>query len=166
MRDYCISAVSAAFGRRNFPGTPASVMVTILWIPSRGGVEKQRSQQKPAIILSIDQISCFRLVSYSLSMASSSESSSSNFQLIINNALKAYEKRTKRDLLAHPLTAQLYSCNSPDAILAILQQQVIGLDQLRSSDDRWTKWLRPTVSVLYAVSATLGEGVGLVSLRI
>ena len=32
--------------------------------------------------------------------------SSSNFQLIINNALKAYEKRTKNDLLAHPLAAQ------------------------------------------------------------
>jgi hypothetical protein len=40
-------------------------------------------------------------------------SSSSNFQLIINNALKAYEKRTKEDLLAHPLAAQLQACNSP-----------------------------------------------------
>ena len=89
--------------------------------------------------------------------------SSSNFQLIINNALKAYEKRTKKDLLAHPLAAQLQACNSPGAILAVLQQQVQGLDQSRSSDDRWTKWLDPTVNVLFALSATLGAGVGLVA---
>jgi hypothetical protein len=90
--------------------------------------------------------------------------SSSNFQLIINNALKAYEKRTKKDLLAHPLASQIQACNSPSAILAVLHQQVQELDQSQSSDDRWTKWLDPTVGVLYALSATLGEGVGLVSL--
>jgi hypothetical protein len=90
--------------------------------------------------------------------------STSNFQLIFNNALKAYEKRTKKDLLAHPLAAQLQACNSPGDILSILQQQAQGLDQSQSSD-RWTKWLDPTVNVLYALSGTLGEGVGLVSLR-
>jgi hypothetical protein len=91
--------------------------------------------------------------------------SSSNFQLIFNNALKAYEKRTKMDLLAHPLASQLQACDSPAAILVVLQQRVQELDQSRSSDDRWTKWLDPTVNVLYALSATLGEGVGLVSLK-
>ena len=91
--------------------------------------------------------------------------SSSSFQLIINNALDAYKKRTKRDLLAHPLVSQLQTCNSPAAILTVLQQQVQGLDQSRSSDDRWTKWLDPTVNVLFNLSATLGEGVGLVRFR-
>ena len=90
--------------------------------------------------------------------------SSSNFQLIINNSLKAYEKRTKNDLLAHPLASQLQACDSPGAILAVLQQQVQGLDQSRSRDDRWTKWLDRTVNVIYALSGTLGAGVGLVSL--
>jgi hypothetical protein len=89
--------------------------------------------------------------------------STSNFQLIFNNALKVYEKRTKKDLLAHPLAAQLQACNSPGDIIAILQQQAQGLDQSRSSD-RWTKWLDPTVNILYTLSSTLGEGVGLVSL--
>jgi hypothetical protein len=92
-------------------------------------------------------------------------SSSNNFQLIFNNALKVYEKHTRKDLLAHPLASQIQACNSPSAILAILQQQVQGLDQSRSGDDRWTKWLDPTINVLYTFSATLGEGVGLVSLR-
>ena len=79
-------------------------------------------------------------------------SSSSNFQLIFNNALKAYEKRTRRDLLAHPLAAELQNCNSPSEILAILHQKVQGLNQSMNSDDRWTKWLDPTVNVLYMLS--------------
>ncbi|KAI0266923.1 hypothetical protein BGY98DRAFT_1102340 [Russula aff. rugulosa BPL654] len=84
-------------------------------------------------------------------------SSSSNFQLIFNNALKAYEKRTKNDLLVHPLAAELQNCNSPRNILDILHQQVQGLDQSQNSDDRWTKWLDPTVNVLYMLSETLGK---------
>jgi hypothetical protein len=90
--------------------------------------------------------------------------SSSNFQLIIHNALDAYKKRTKNDLLAHPLAPQLQACDSPGAILTILQQQAQGVDQSRT-DDRWTKWLDPTVNVLFAFSATLGTGVGLVCSR-
>jgi hypothetical protein len=90
--------------------------------------------------------------------------SSLNFQLIINNALEAYKKRTKNDLLAHPLAPQLQACDSPGAILAVLQQQVQGLDQSRN-DDRWTKWLDPTINVLFSFSATLGTGVGLVCSR-
>ena len=91
--------------------------------------------------------------------------SSSNFQLIFNNALKAYEKRTKMDILAHPLAAELQNCNYPTKILAVLQQQVQELDQSPSSDDRWTKWLDPTVNVLYMLSETLGEGTSPVSLK-
>ncbi|KAF8486728.1 hypothetical protein F5888DRAFT_164608 [Russula emetica] len=89
-------------------------------------------------------------------------SSSSNFQVIFNNALKAYQKRTKKDLLAHPLAGELENCNSPTKILAVLHQQVQGLDQSLSGNDRWTKWLDPTVNVLYTLSETLGEGISLV----
>ena len=90
---------------------------------------------------------------------------SSGFQLIINNALKSYQKHTKNDLLAHPLASLLQDCNSPADILAILQQQVQGLDQSRNNDERWTKCLSPTVNVLYTFSETLGERVSSVSLR-
>ena len=76
-----------------------------------------------------------------------------------------YKRRTKNDLLAHPLAAQLQSCNSASAILAVLQQQVKELDQSRSSDERWSRWLDPTVNALYILSSSLGEGVGLVRLR-
>jgi DUF438 domain-containing protein len=89
--------------------------------------------------------------------------SSSNFQSLFNAALKEYEKKTKKDLLAHPLAAQLQSCYSITAILTTLQDQVQQFDQRRRGDERLTKWLNPTVNVLYAFSATLGEGVGLVN---
>ena len=92
--------------------------------------------------------------------------SSPNFQLIFNNALEAYKKRTKNDLLAHPLAAQLKTCNSPSDVLRVLQQQVEQLNQSRNNDGRLTKWLDPTVNVLYAFSGALGEGVGLVCFMI
>ncbi|KAI0286627.1 hypothetical protein BGY98DRAFT_1172981, partial [Russula aff. rugulosa BPL654] len=83
-------------------------------------------------------------------------STPSNFQLIFNNALKEYEKRTKNDLLTHPLADQLEACNSASSILAVLQEQVQELNESQSSS---TKWLGQTVNVLYAFSETLGEGV-------
>ncbi|KAF8487191.1 hypothetical protein DFH94DRAFT_841560 [Russula ochroleuca] len=87
--------------------------------------------------------------------------SSPDFQLIFTNALKAYEKRTKRDLLAHPLAAQLQDCDSPSAILAVIHQQLEGLHQSQRADERLTKWLDPTINILFAFSGALGEGVGL-----
>ena len=95
--------------------------------------------------------------------ATASSSSSPSFQLIINNALDKYKKRTKTDLIKHPLAAQIQSCDSPSAILAVLQQLVQGLDQSRSSDERWSKWLDPTVNVVYVLSSSLAAGVSLVS---
>jgi hypothetical protein len=92
-------------------------------------------------------------------------SSSSNFQSVFNAALKAYKKKTKSDLLAHPLATQLEKCDSTTDILAVLQDQVHKFDHQRSADQKLTKWLNPTVNVLYAFSATLGDGVGLVNLK-
>ena len=88
--------------------------------------------------------------------------SSSNFQLIFDDALKAYEKRTKKDLLTHPLAPQLQRCNSPSSILDILQQQVQELNQSQRRNERWTRWLDPTVKVLHAFSETIAEGATLV----
>ena len=88
----------------------------------------------------------------------------SKFQVMLDNALKVYNKRTKNDLLLHPLAAQLQICNSASDVLAILQLQVQELDQSRSGssgEDRWTKWLDPTIHVLLTFSQTAGT-VGLV----
>ena len=76
--------------------------------------------------------------------------------------MKEYEKKTKKDLLAHPLMAQLQTCNCPTDILALLRNQVQIFEQSTTSDDKLTKWLNPTVNVLYAFSSVIGAGVGLV----
>jgi hypothetical protein len=89
-------------------------------------------------------------------------STSSNFQLIFDNALKAYQKRTKNDLLTHPLADRFEACNSASSILAVLQEQVQELNRSQRSN---TKWLNPTVNVVHAFSETLGEGVGSVCFR-
>ncbi|KAF8487363.1 hypothetical protein DFH94DRAFT_841699 [Russula ochroleuca] len=113
------------------------------------------------VLSSTNKRSTLTLYSHTHPMAASS-SNSSKFQIIINNALKAYQKRTKHDLLLHTLAAQLQTCDSPSSILAVLQEQVQGLDQSRSGDERWTKWLDPIVNVLFAFSATIGAGVSMV----
>ena len=64
-----------------------------------------------------------------MSQANPTATSSSNFQPIFNNALKEYQRRTKKDLLTHPLAAQLQACDSPSSILVLLRQQVQELDR-------------------------------------
>ena len=96
--------------------------------------------------------------------ATTAASSSSPFQAIFQAAIKSYQKQTKKDLLAHPLASLLQNCDSTNAILAILQDQVRQFDKFHSGDERLTKWLGPTVNVLNAFSATISGGVSLVSL--
>lgn len=89
-------------------------------------------------------------------------SSSTNFQSVFNAALDAYENKTKNKLLTHPLAAKLQPCDSAAAVLSVLQELVQQSEENRRSDDRLRKWLNPTINVLYAFSATISEGVGLV----
>ncbi len=98
-----------------------------------------------------------------MSQIPSTAASSSAFQAIFYASMKDYQKKTKKDLLAHPLLAQLQPCDSATDILTVLRAQVQQFEQSTSGVDKWTKWLNPTVKVLRTLSAALGEGVGLVS---
>ena len=89
-------------------------------------------------------------------------STSSNFQLIFDNALKAYQKWTNNDLLTHPLADRFEACDSARSMLTMLQEQVQELNRSQRSN---TKWLNSTVNVISAFSETLGEGVGSVRFR-
>ncbi|KAH9023215.1 hypothetical protein EDB85DRAFT_2151282 [Lactarius pseudohatsudake] len=100
--------------------------------------------------------------SSSPSSSSPSSSSSSNFQTIFGAALNAYKEKTGIDPLTHPLAAQLQSCNSPSNVLAVLRDQANKLDQSRTHDGGLLNRLKPTINVLCAFSATLGEGVSVV----
>ena len=73
--------------------------------------------------------------------ATAAASSTSRFQAIFQAAIKSYQKQTKQDLLAHPLASQLQDCDSTDAVLAILQDQIRTFDESHSGDERLTKWL-------------------------
>ncbi|KAF8496154.1 hypothetical protein F5888DRAFT_1635101 [Russula emetica] len=86
----------------------------------------------------------------------------SSFQWTFSQALHTYKKRTRGDLILHPLAARLQSCDTPDAILAVLQEQARAIDQSWNADEKLAIWLDPIVNVLYALSSSLGEGVGLV----
>jgi hypothetical protein len=85
------------------------------------------------------------------------------YEAMFNEALKAYEKKTGKDLSSDPLLRTLESCTSPKETLSELQRQIPGFDQSENSDNRLTNWVNPVVNVLYHFAQTIGGGVGLVS---
>ena len=97
--------------------------------------------------------------------APSASTSQSNFSSIFNASLESYKCKTKKDLASHPLLPSLQSCESPEAVLTVLRDQVPAFNQAQSRDDRLTKWITPTVNVLYSFSETIGQGIGLVNIK-
>jgi hypothetical protein len=95
----------------------------------------------------------------------STSTSQSEFVSIFNSALETYKRKTKKDLASHPLLPSLQSCDSPDAVLTVLREQIPAFGQSQNGDDGLTKWVTPTVNVLYAFSSMLGQGVGIVSIE-
>lgn len=103
-----------------------------------------------------------------MSHSESKPLSNSNYQHIFSDALASYKKRTGNDLTSNPLLPRLETCNSPNAVIALLQEQIPGFDQSRSDNDseRLSNWLNPTVNVIAAFSGTIGDSVGLVGLSV
>jgi len=97
-----------------------------------------------------------------MSNVPSPSTSRANLDSIFDAALKTYKKKTGNDITSHPLATEFQSCDSPDAILSVLRRQIPTPDQSQSGDETFVKCLIPTVNVLYTLSNTLGEGVGLV----
>ena len=96
----------------------------------------------------------------------SPSTSRSNLDTIFNGALRAYKKKTGKDITSHPLATELQPCDSPDTILAVLRKQIPTPGQSQNGDEIFEKCLIPTVNVLYTLSDALGEGVGLVIITI
>jgi hypothetical protein len=90
-------------------------------------------------------------------------SPSSNFTQIFKNAVDEYKRLTKQDLHTHPFSAALNACDTPDAILDVFRGQAQDYNRFREADDKLMRWLRPTIEVLFTVSATVALGVSLVS---
>ena len=96
----------------------------------------------------------------------STSQSNCNFVSLFNASLESYKRKTKEDLASHPLLPSLQSCESPEAVLTVLRDQVPAFNQSRRGDDRLTKWVIPTVKVLHSFSGTIGHHVGLASIII
>ena len=99
-----------------------------------------------------------------MSTAPSTSTSHSDFAPIFNAALESYKRKTKKDLAEHPLLPSLQSCNSAEDIIAVLREQGPVSSESQSTDNGLTKWVAPTVNVVYAFSATIGQGAGLVNI--
>ena len=91
--------------------------------------------------------------------------SRSNLGSIFDSAIQAYKNKTRSDITTHPLAIELQSCHSPNAVLAVLRNQVsvAGQPHSHNGSESFSKWLIPMVNVIYAFSSSLGEGVGLVN---
>jgi hypothetical protein len=101
-----------------------------------------------------------------MSSEPSASTSNSDFTPIFNAALETYKRKTNKDLAAHPLLPSLQSCDSPDTVLIVLRERIPAFGQFQNDDDGLTKWVTPTVNVLCSFSDTLGQGVGLVNIKI
>ena len=85
---------------------------------------------------------------------------SASFKSTFTHALYVYKKRTGNDLFSHSLAVRLQTCEDARAIISVLQEQVRTTDQSESL----AIWLSPTVNVLVAISLSVQEGIGLVSI--
>jgi hypothetical protein len=101
-----------------------------------------------------------------MSSTPTATTSRSNLDYVFTSAFRAYKKKTGKDITSHPLATELQTCHSTDSVLTVLRRRIPALGQSHNSDERPSKWLIPTVNVLYALSATLAEGVGLVNTTI
>jgi hypothetical protein len=93
----------------------------------------------------------------------STSSSDHNFIAIFNVASTEYQRVTGNRLDNHPFAAQLDACHSPKAVSDILRTQTQAFAKFSKGDEKLMAWLDPIVHILFIFSATLGEGVGLVS---
>ena len=91
-----------------------------------------------------------------MSSTAQATSTSSNVQLIIDAALADYAEITGIDLSKSPFAAMLEQANSPEAILALLQERQKAFKTYRDRNRRLIRCLSPAVEILQAFSGIFG----------
>jgi hypothetical protein len=86
----------------------------------------------------------------------------SNFRLIID-ALDDYTKQVGVDLTKNPLADALRACDSPNAVLELLQDKAHAFKDYRDGDHKLISWLEPVVQVVHGFSGVLGHAISFVS---
>ena len=89
--------------------------------------------------------------------------STDEFTPIFNVASTEYARVTGKRLDTHPFAAQLDACDGPKAVSDLLRTQAQAFNKFRKGDEKLMAVLDPTVHILFTFSATLGDGIGLVS---
>ena len=87
----------------------------------------------------------------------------SRFTVIFEAASNQYKALTGQDMGTHPVALALEGHNSPDSVLEVFRKQAQAFDKFRNGDDKLMTWLTPIITILFTFSATLGEGISLVS---
>ena len=79
----------------------------------------------------------------------SQPSPSSYFQGLYNAALRDYETETGTKLVEHHLAKKLETCDSPESLTIVLQEQAQKFRKFRGNDGKIMKFLKSSVDVLY-----------------
>ena len=88
--------------------------------------------------------------------------SPANFKLIAD-ALDDYVKKIGIDLTKYPHADALRACDSPNAVLELLQGKAQAFKDYRDGDRKLIGWLKPVVEVVHGFSGVLGQAISLVS---
>jgi hypothetical protein len=91
------------------------------------------------------------------------DSPSSNFQSILDSALKNYSKQTGIDITNHSSAERLQNCYSPDDVIQLLSERESEFNNYRDKYRKLMHSLRPVVEVVHAFSSVIGEVAALVS---
>ena len=86
----------------------------------------------------------------------------SNLQLI-SEAVDKYVEQTGINLQENPFLDKVKGCDSPDAVLLLLQENMKGLNDNQDKNRRFIDCLGPVVQFVHAFSAMLGEAADPVS---
>ena len=86
--------------------------------------------------------------------------SPANFESMLFDALKEFEKKTGKELQAIWLASEMKTCQHVDSVLEIVRYHANAFE--RSDDQALMKWIDPLVHVLYTFSDALGDVVSLV----
>ena len=86
----------------------------------------------------------------------------SNFQSILD-ATDKYAEQTGINLNQNPFAEKVKSCDSPVAVLLLLQENMKGFKDYRDQNRKFVDCLSPIVHFVHAFSGVLGEVAGVVS---
>jgi hypothetical protein len=85
-----------------------------------------------------------------------------HFRLIVE-AFDDYANKAGEDLTKNPLADALRACDSPNAVLELLQEKAQAFKDYRDGDHKLISWLKPVVQVVQGFSGILGEAISFVS---